>query len=51
MEYEKQYCMSTDVLLRMIEGESPLVAAIPDAGFWRSAYELLQRMKKHDSCR
>lgn len=44
--YEMFHGIKTDELLRLIESNSDEVDRIEDAGFWRSSYELLCRLKQ-----
>jgi hypothetical protein len=47
--YQMFYDMETDQLLEWIAINDPRLETIEDAGFWRSDWELLQRLKKRPS--
>lgn len=45
--YRSLYGISTDELLALLEAGSDRLEKIPDAGFWRSAHDALQRMRRY----
>lgn len=42
--YEATCAITTKTLLELIANDDPQLATIPDAGFWRSSYDLLERL-------